>query len=381
MARLAVEGVRAQIEPLARLLREPPALGAAWAMPDYMRRSDSIKAADNAVRDLKPAPLGSGFFLHDSMTVTWFASPNAASLAEILVSYQAPNGGWSKRIAFTRPRATAEAFTSQGNRLWLSTFDNGSTTEQLRFLAARLSEKPDATLRASYQRGLNYVLNAQYPNGCWPQIYPLAGSYHDAVTFNDDVIVNVMRVLQTASKDTINVPAELRSRINSALKGGVDCIIMTQVMVAGARTVWGAQHDPLTLAPVKARAYEHASLSGRESAAIIDFLMSLENPSAEVVRAIYAGADWLSKNALYGHTYVPRQELVAKEGAGPLWARFYEIGTNKPIFSDRDGIVRYSLSEIGEERRRGYLWYTDEPATTLRRFERWQKRHPLPGMN
>jgi pectinesterase len=34
-------------------------------------------------------------------------------------------------------------------------------------------------------------------------------------------------------------------------------------------------------------------------------------------------------------------------------------------------VIRYALSEIGEERRTGYLWYTDEPATTLRRYERW----------
>ncbi len=31
-------------------------------------------------------------------------------------------------------------------------------------------------------------------------------------------------------------------------------------------------------------------------------------------------------------------------------------------FSDRGGQVRYAVSEIGEERRTGYLWSTDEPA-------------------
>lgn len=74
------------------------------------------------------------------------------------------------------------------------------------------------------------------------------------------------------------------------------------------------------------------------------------------------------------HDVVVVQLLTASPGAGPLWARFYEIGTNRPIFSDRDGQVRYALSEIGEERRTGYLWYTDEPATTLRRYDRWAAR-------
>ncbi|HYT69764.1 MAG TPA: pectate lyase, partial [Gemmatimonadales bacterium] len=70
--------------------------------------------------------------------------------------------------------------------------------------------------------------------------------------------------------------------------------------------------------------------------------------------------------------------LAAREGAGPLWARFYEIGTNRPIFSDRDGVIRYDLREIGEERRRGYLWYSDE-ASTLRRYDAWARRHPAAG--
>lgn len=380
-ARLAVEGIREARLAIAANIKEPPLYGGAWAFTDYTRRSDSIKTGDEAVRDLKAAPLGPGFFLHDSMTAAWFAGPKAESLANILTTYQAPNGGWSKRIAFTRPRAADEGFTSEGNRMWLSTLDNGATTEQLRFLSARLKQKPDAMLRTAYQRGLNYLLSAQYPNGCWPQIYPLAGNYHDALTFNDDVIINALEVLKAAITDTANVQSDLRARASNAVQQGVQCIVTTQVLIDGARTVWAAQHDPLTLVPVKARAYEHAALSGRESAAVIDFLMSLDHPTPEVVRAVHAAADWFRKAAIYGYTYAPRQELVPKQGAGPIWARFYELGTNRPIFSDRDGIVRYNLMEIGEERRRGYLWYTDEPVTTLRRFERWHPKHPLPGSN
>lgn len=353
----------------------------------YKAKSDSVRAVDRAalaaeassagVAGLTPAPTGPGFFVNDSMTPAWFAQPEAGELAKVLVSFQAPNGGWSKRIAFARPRLRGEGYTSEGNRIWLSTLDNGATTEQLRFLAARLAQVADTAQRGSYRRGLDYLLVSQHPTGCWPQIYPLAGGYHDALTFNDDATISALEVLRAAARDTTNVPTAVRTQIDAALERGVQCIVLTQVVVNDTRTVWGAQHDPRTLAPVKARAYEHASLSGRESAAILNFLMTLDAPSAEVVRAVYAGTEWFRKNAIYGYTYEPRQELVQKPGAAALWARFYEIGTNRPIFSDRDGIVRYNLNEVGEERRRGYLWYTDEPATTLRRFERWQKKHPL----
>ncbi len=40
----------------------------------------------------------------------------------------------------------------------------------------------------------------------------------------------------------------------------------------------------------------------------------------------------------------------------PVWARFYEHRTNRPIYSGRDGIIRYRLAEIEIERRTGYSW-------------------------
>jgi PelA/Pel-15E family pectate lyase len=35
---------------------------------------------------------------------------------------------------------------------------------------------------------VRYLLAAQFPNGGWPQVWPLEGGYHDAVTFNDNAV-------------------------------------------------------------------------------------------------------------------------------------------------------------------------------------------------
>ena len=48
--------------------------------------------------------------------------------------------------------------------------------------------------------------------------------------------------------------------------------------------------------------------------------------------------------------------LRADPQAPPLWARFYNIQTNTPIFCSRDGIPRKTLAEISHERRNGYSW-------------------------
>lgn len=325
-----------------------------------------------------PAPAGRGFSVTDAMTEAWFRGDSARRIADFIVSYQTPTGGWSKRMEFIHPRQPGESYGAEESWSWIGTLDNGATTEQLRFLAGAIAAHHDPAHVASFLRGTEYLLVSQQPTGCWPQVYPLMGSYHDAATFNDDATINALRLLRDAANgDFAWVPAEMRTRVQAALDRGIECIVRTQVVIDGRWTVWGAQHDPIGFAPVKARAYEHASLSGRESAAILNFLMEIRRPSQAVVNAIHGAAAWFRQAAITGYDYVPRGSLTPREGAGPLWARFYEIGTRRPIFSDRDGVIRYDLSEIGEERRTGYLWYTDEPATSLRRYERWLQRRAV----
>jgi PelA/Pel-15E family pectate lyase len=368
---------------MSRIMALPAAERDAWR--GYVETSRSNAAQDRAFMDDElraagkatwtPAPAGRGFVVHDSMTEAWFRGGEARRLADVLITYQTPTGGWSKRIEFTRPRQPGESFSAEERWTWIGTLDNGATTEQLRFIAGALRAHNDSGHRGSYLWGIEYLLAAQHPTGCWPQVYPLMGGYHDAATFNDDATINALRVLRSAAGiEQPWVPGELRTRASAAVERGVGCILATQITVAGRRTAWGAQHDPIGFAPVRARAYEHASLSGRESAAVLNFLMEIPNPSPAVVQAIHAAAAWFREAAITGYRYLPRGDLTPETGAGPLWARFYEIGSNRPIFSDRDGVVRYQLSEIGEERRTGYLWYTDEPATSLRRYDRWLQR-------
>jgi PelA/Pel-15E family pectate lyase len=70
--------------------------------------------------------------------------------------------------------------------------------------------------------------------------------------------------------------------------------------------------------------------------------------------------------------------LKADSTAGPLWARMAEIGTNRPMFFNRDG-VRHDEWDALTDRRTGYGWFTDAPVATLARFEQWAKHHPLRG--
>jgi PelA/Pel-15E family pectate lyase len=313
-----------------------------------------------------PAPAGPPFGLLIKMA--------PRTLADVLVSFQTPSGGWSKNLDLTRRREPGQAYSAEKGWRWVGTFDNDATVGPMRALAdaARADDVPSHA--AAFRRGIEYVLLAQFPNGCWPQVYPLEGGYHDAATFNDDAMVGLLELLRDVAESGLGpVDAGVRRRAGDAVVRATDCILASQVVVGGKPTVWSAQHDPLTLQPVGARSYEHASLSGLESAGVMDFLMCLSDAADDprVRAAVDGAAAWFRANAIHGLLYTAERERVAQEGAGPLWARFYEIGTNRPIFSNRDGVVRYDWRELEEERRRGYAWYTDRPASTLRRYESW----------
>src|SRR5262249_26867676 len=182
-------------------------------------------------------------------------------------------------------------------------------------------------------------------------------------------VLETLRAIVSRAPEYAFLNDTKRARAKSAMDRGVECILKTQVRQNGKLTVWCAQHDEHTLAPAKARAYEHPSLSGSESVGIVEFLMGIEQPSPEVVRAVKAAVEWFGAAKLNGIGVVAKpapgtpkgvdNTVVEDPGAPPLWARFYELGTNRPIFSGRDSVIRYSLAEIEYERRNGYRWYVD----------------------
>ena len=118
---------------------------------------------------------------------------------------------------------------------------------------------------------------------------------------------------------------------------------------------------------------------------IVQFLMEIEDPSPEIVEAIDGAVTWFQQAKLTGIRQVEKPDLSLPKGrdkivvsdadAPPLWARFYEIGANRPIFCGRDGVIKYRLAEIEHERRVGYAWYTQAPAKLLQRdYPAWKAR-------
>jgi PelA/Pel-15E family pectate lyase len=387
---------------------------AAWLA--YLKRSEEQMKTDRAVlaAELKPgetpppqpaegrgAP-GTGMSLrHDD--AYWSTAP-ARHIADVIVSFQTPAGGWSKNMGFSgalrlpgQPYAANNLnafpdpndFDKPRDPQWnyVGTLDNDSTNTELHFLAkvqAQLPGKDGDVYRASFLMGIRYLLAAQYPNGGFPQVYPLEGGYHDAITFNDNAVSESAETLGDAAKGTGDysfVPLALRKQAAAAVDRALECILKSQTVIEGKKTIWPQQEDALTLEPVSARNYEPGALAASESADLLDYLMTIQNPSKELVVSINAGIAWLKAHAINGYDYVGvrgvegGRRLVTKDGAGPLWSRYYSIPEQKPIFGDRDKTLHDDVNEISLERRNGYAWYSNGEQKTIDNYAAWCAAH------
>lgn len=377
----------------------------------YIARSRALMAADKAALAAERAGMAPGAIAppppHSSSRdggmplgrpAAWYGGAEARVVALNIVSFQTPAGGWGKNVDRNGPaRQRGQHYIADDHtpglpvqrEAWsyVGTIDNDATTTELRFLARVLAQTPAAeggAYRESFLKGLRYLLNAQYPNGGFPQNYPLEGGYHDAITFNDNAMGSVVTLLDeigAGKGDYAFVPAALAAEARAASAKAVKMILAAQIVVAGQRTGWCQQHDPVTLAPVGARNFEPPSLTSSESASLLVLLMQQPDPAPDTVAAVRAAAAWLQRVALRDVEFTGKEtaggrRLVAKPGAGPLWSRYYDAATMKPIFGDRDRSIHDDVNAISLERRNGYAWFGNGPVRALETYARWPQRAP-----
>ena len=396
-----------------RIARLPATQRKAWS--SYLKRSERQMKADRAFfeRELKDNHVVQPAVPPHSRGVSsiplrepssWYGGAEALRIADIIVSFQTLAGGWSKNLDMTQHRrAPGEHFAGDNISAfpvpldndtprdphwnYVGTFDNGATTTQLRFLAKVIAAAGNASTKpylATFLKGIDYTLAAQFPNGGWPQVWPLQGGYHDSITYNDGAMINVLKLLDEVARghDEFEFcPPKTRKAAEAAVQRGIRCILDSQIVVAGRQTVWCQQHDALTLEPASARNYEMPSLCGSESADILIFLMGIPYPDSRTVKAVPCAADWFQRSAVRDVAFKPvadqGRELVPESGASPLWARYYGLDTDRPIFGDRDKTIHDDLSEISNERRNGYMWFTTAPQVALDQYAIWRQSHPL----
>ena len=317
-------------------------------------------------------------------------------VADNMLLYQRNIGGWPKligeqKIDYTKELSPAEkAGVIDDSGMNDATIDNNATYREIRYLINAFKATGNQKYLKSVERGIRYLLKMQYPNGGFPQFYPDSSKYRGDITYNDNAMTNALDILWDVSNGAKGLDAVDQSLVapsKDAVRRGIDCILKTQIRVNGKLTAWCAQYDKRTLQPANARTFELISISGDESVGIINFLMKIPNPSDAIITAINSAVEWFEKSAINGYKYVEipepslpkgKDRVLQPDPGSTLWARFYDIQTNKPFFCGRDGVKKWNVADIEYERRTGYTWYGTWAQDLLaRKYPEWKKKNGL----
>lgn len=260
----------------------------------------------------------------------------AKRVADALIWGQHPAGGWHYLIDFdmsgirnwydtvaTKCWGWEEYYHYYGN----CTYDDDVTTGATRFLLGLYIETLDPAYRPPLDKALGFILESQYPNGGWPQRYPISREFSkDGIpdytawhTFNDMAIHNCIMVLWQAWEKLGD------ERYREAARRGMDFYIISQY--AEPQAGWCEQHD-LDLMPVQARSYEPASIDTRATSRNIMDLQQYYTMTGDrrYLAPILPAIRWMEQSVT---ATVPGEALTH--------ARRYEPGTNRPLYTHREG--------------------------------------------
>lgn len=256
----------------------------------------------------------------------------ALKAGEAVVCAQSPEGGWSEAPELRSDCPAVQPPVAPMVANGTDTLDEGGPVQAIDFLLQLMQSEASGQARfaQSARAAFDFLVNAQNPDGGWP-LKLSKGDYSRYSTLNDGVTTEAIRAL-VEGFETFGDP---RYR-DAALKG-----VQFLLTVQAPNGAWAQQYDEAGQ-PAKARAFEPVAYASLETAramlTIADFYALTESDTLKL--SLLTARDWLVANR------------VGDQG----WARFYEIGTGRPVFGDRDGSVHYSIDEISEERALGYRW-------------------------
>lgn len=327
---------------------------------------------------------------HDKRNYKRFDSTDVNAIANNFVAWQNEDGGWPKNIDWLGILNVDSVRDALKPGYEESTLDNRNTWPQIAYLSEAFILTKNVRYKTAAEKGLRYILQAQNVSGGW------RGWDVDAITYNDEIMTGVMNLfldIKMKKKAFAWIKDPLYTSICKSLDRALMVTLKCQIVVNGQKTAWCQQHDHETLAPTKARTFELPAITANESCDVLLFLMRIKNPSKPVVEAVESGIKWLDKSRIDGIKVVkvdiPKSKIINQEypydlevvkdpDAPTLWARFYEIDTNKPFMCTRQGEKVYKLSDVNPERRVGYAWYGNWPEKIFPIYDIW---HLMYGSN
>lgn len=324
------------------------------------------------------------------------APDEVAAIADNLLLMQRDHGGWVQNrdpLQVLSHEDAAEILAAKGEAR--GSFDNRNVFTQIEYLAGAFLQTGDVRYLAGASAGLDYLLRHQFAScGGWPHTVPPENDYQGRITVADEVFSGPLILLRRISgaAPPLDVFDEAtRERAAAALSAGEACLLRLQVRQGDRLTGWAGQYDPVTLEPMGGRSFELPAIVSQETVEVVRYLMTIDDPSPEVVASIDGAISWLRQSAIEGiqletvsldkaeeyafHNAKFDRRLVSDEGAPLLWARFYDLEDNTVVLANRDGVRVERYDQIHPERRTGYSWYGDWPAKLIaKEYPKWKCR-------
>jgi len=269
---------------------------------------------------------------------------HAMAAGTALAASQLESGGWDYRFDFSKP--------TEAKRRNISTFDDNTSQSVLRFLLAlgeycKGSSARERAIKHARDYGLGKLLEAQYPNGSWPQRYdgvpktiqnyPVLKArypgtwvreypkekYINHYTFND----NSHRDCVLLALEAHRVTRE-KKFLEAAIRGG-DFILLAQM--PAPQSAWAQQYNA-SMEPAWARKFEPPSITGGESVGACRTLIDLylATGKEKYLKATGPAVEWFLKSSIGKNQ----------------WARFYELKTNRPLYFNKDYQLTYQDNDM-----------------------------------
>ena len=346
--------------------------------PDLSRRWGEVPARETQIACQPPGTPAMGTLFLDAYKATGETAflRYAEMAANALIWGQHPAGGWHYIIDFDMP-GIRKWYDEVASKCWgweeyyhyygNCSFDDMATYAPAKFLLDLYMTTYDPKYRAPLVKALDFILAAQYPNGAWPQRYPLMYDYphggHDDYThyytFNDGAIQNNIMLLFEAWEKLGN------EAYRDAAVRGMDFYIASQL---GEPQAGWAQQYTMDMQPGWARTYEPAAVSCNRTMSNINFLQRYFTMTGDrrYLEPIPAAIAWIERSA-----------LTSGASSGGTHAGFYEVGTNEPLYYHFEGTGPDDYRCWVDHEIEGAWWYRrsvkPDIAAMKRSYERYAR--------
>lgn len=335
--------------------------GYVWSyLPDFSRRWGEMEAKPSMVWVQAPGTPGMGHLFLDAYHATGEEQyyKAAEDVAGALIWGQHPSGGWHYMIDFNGEASLKDWYAtigSHGKRLeemrhyyGNATFDDGGTVDSAEFLLRLYLEKRDPKYRVPLEKAVDFVINAQYPVGGWPQRFPINREYSNGglpdytanITFNDEVAINntdfLMMVYQALGEQ----------RVLDPLMRGMGVFVLAQQ--GDPQPGWALQYTT-DLKPAGARSSEPPSLATHTTYASVAQMIKFYRWTGDTkyLARLDDALDWLDKLEL------PK----ARQLNGFTHPTFIEVSTDRALYLKGTGTWAGDMhNEVVYEPRDGVSW-------------------------